>query len=1094
MSTNKFDNNYLPKRMNVILYTKTDKSIRIAYTPQMSIPTTSSKFVNFNPLIKINKNILSREYNINLNEKTALNENILDVFFNKQKFNDFLNLILEKTGKKELKIQDSCTEKVIDNNIKTTLDILFKPGNVLEINKKKYTIFNYSWLDGDWLIYSDDIKKGDEEQEQTYYHRRRYDNEENEHTITKKAFDTLNKVIPDCLKGTTIGNSLLITGDKKISEEQKKKDEIVTENKITNTSRIEKFFKDGGIYDLSENNDYLPYNLTYNIPSFLKDPISVSLFYVEYDFTKEITNYKKLGNTFSDLEEKKTKLAELEQTIFKNTGSIEEKEKIKTQLNERKDKITKNDSNLKKLKENKENLNKSLSNYKSRTLNLCGYSINSELEKILFNINSNTYDITSNIIKINEDINNCTRSYSSHMYQTKKSETINQFNKVINLIDEKIQVFEKKHKEYTSEMNLSDIELLKTTNTQTYINNKKTYLELCKKTLENILKKIDMENDYLLSLIIFYKQLYTYKKNQLNSTYRLTSDQKWLLTMINQIILFDLIIYNTIYNSPEYKQYVIDTKKSINDYIEKIKKLQSIRYNIKDAEINKSKDLPILSSYKYIIYYVNYVINMKFWQIFSNKTLELYNNFSTIVSNTIQNYYNLNETFSNAPEYESKLKNMKYTCFDLITMYSRMNMICFLRNYICEKYNTSFLKILKDNIQDKTSTFDTKNKYYLDISNILNYNYKSLFNNAFTNYVNSVKMLTPSITSDSIQKICNKLVTDEVNDDNFFFTQSLNNDEFEMIKNDFVDASLNELFTNIGIHNVKIIAYTDFKLKTAIENGINWYLCIAKKTNNNKYPVDLNDFDDIKNDIEMIKSISSYYKINICVIENNPKKALKTLKDVVTTLTTDNKISNSDLNDKIKEMNASSNPEDTIKLIIDALRILVTLITKTAQANEALNQAMYNSTPNLVLQKSNSYKQTLYIFKDSDKYYTIIKDDSVALFNNISTSFDNVITNIESPLTGGATQKEQIESIMNQSVLDNLLQKPDENKYNVSKNTLAYIVPIKLELYEGNNIPLNKKVSFNCEENYNNILDAWKVLFKIDEKQDEKQSKSKSKH
>ena len=60
------------------------------------------------------------------------------------------------------------------------------------------------------------------------------------------------------------------------------------------------------------------------------------------------------------------------------------------------------------------------------------------------------------------------------------------------------------------------------------------------------------------------------KKNQLNSTYRLTSDQKWLLTIINQIILFDLIIYNTIYNSPQYKQNVIDTKKSINEYIEKI--------------------------------------------------------------------------------------------------------------------------------------------------------------------------------------------------------------------------------------------------------------------------------------------------------------------------------------------------------------------------------------------------------------------------------------------------------------------------------------------------------------------------------------------
>ena len=628
MSTIKFDNNYLPKRMNIILYTKTNKSIRIAYTPQMSIPTTSSKFVNFNPLIKINKNILSREYKINLNEKKALNENIIDVFFNKQKFNDFLNLILDKTGKKELNIQDSCTEKVIDNNIKTTLDILFKPGNVLEINKKKYTIFNYSWLDGDWLIYSDDIKKGDEEQnQQTYYHRRHYDNEESEHTITKKAFDKLNKVIPDCLKGTTIGNSLLITGDKQISEEQKKTDEIVTENKITNTSRIDKFFENKDIYDLSENNDYLPYNLTYNIPSFLKDPISVSLFYVEYDFTKEITNYKKLGKTFSDLEEKKTKLAELEKTIFKNTGSIEQKEKITEQLNKRKDKITQNNNNLTKLKENKQKLNKSLTNYKSRTLNLCGYSINSELEQILFNINSGSFEISSNIIKIDNDINNCTRNYSSHMYKNNKSETINQFNKVITLIDEKIQVFDKKRIEYTSEMNLSEFEelLRKSTDIPNYINTKKTYLDLCKTTLENILKKIDMENDYILSFITFYKQLYTYKKNQLNSTYRLTSDQKWLLTMINQIILFDLIIYNTIYNSPEYKQIVIDTKKSINDYIEKIKKLQTIRYNIKDEEINKSKDLPILSSYKYIIYYVNYVINMNIWVIFSNKTLELYN-------------------------------------------------------------------------------------------------------------------------------------------------------------------------------------------------------------------------------------------------------------------------------------------------------------------------------------------------------------------------------------------------------------------------------------------------------------------------------------
>jgi hypothetical protein len=202
MSKSKFDNNYLPKRMNIILYTKIDKSSRMVYTPQMSNPGTSSRFVNFNPLIKINEKIFSHEYKINLKQKGSLNENIIDILLNKQKFNDLLNLILEKTGKKELSIQESCIKKVIDNNIKFTLDILFKPGNNLEINKKQYTIVNYSWLDGDWLIYSDDIKKDSEEQYQ-YFNHKRYIDESSEHMITKNAFNKLNKVIPDCLKGTT---------------------------------------------------------------------------------------------------------------------------------------------------------------------------------------------------------------------------------------------------------------------------------------------------------------------------------------------------------------------------------------------------------------------------------------------------------------------------------------------------------------------------------------------------------------------------------------------------------------------------------------------------------------------------------------------------------------------------------------------------------------------------------------------------------------------------------------------------------------------------------------------------------------------------
>jgi hypothetical protein len=80
---------------------------------------------------------------------------------------------------------------------------------------------------------------------------------------------------------------------------------------------------------------------------------------------------------------------------------------------------------------------------------------------------------------------------------------------------------------------------------------------------------------------------------------------------------------------------------------------------------------------------------------------------------------------------------------------------------------------------------------------------------------------------------------------------------------------------------------------------------------------------------------------------------------------------------------------------------------------------------------------------------------------------------------------------MNQSLLNNLLQNPnaESDKRKVLMNTLAYIVPIKLELYEGKDVPINQKVSLKCEENYNNILKAWKILFDIKEEKTQTQNK-----
>jgi len=442
-------------------------------------------------------------------------------------------------------------------------------------------------------------------------------------------------------------------------------------------------------------------------------------------------------------------------------------------------------------------------------------------------------------------------------------------------------------------------------------------------------------------------------------------------------------------------------------------------------------------------------------------------------------------------------------------------MICFLRNYICDEYNTSFDKILK-NITDQ---LNPRNKYYLDVSEILQHTYTSSLTNAYLNYINSVKMLTPSITSGSIEKICNKLIGQEIEYDNICSIQFIKEYEFNFIKDNFVDNNFTPLFTSINIQNIKIVAYTDFSLSTAIENGFNWYLNLQapKKHFDDEFPIELNG--------DGITSIENTYKINICIIENDRKKVLQSIKKAATILsektiklaediskqfnTTQFAVLVAQAHDgekKANEANKTTNETEMINLVLESFQIMINLLFDLINpANPLINQAnpLYNKIVNLSRKitiiynivynhrnlslffstYNNFYDKTLYIFNNGTNYYTILKDDQVALFNKTNRIFINILIPIESLQKGGTTQKEQIESIMNQSPLNNLLQNPksENDKTKISKNTLAYIVPIKLEIYEGKDVPLNKKVSLKCEENYNNISKAWKLLFKIPE-------------
>ena len=1010
MSSESFDNSYLPKRMNIIFYTKTNQFGRKIYTPQMSIPTTSSSYVNFNPLVKINKDTFFRENNIKPNDTTALNSKVIDIFLNKQKFDELLNKIVIDSNKKELTIQQSCNDKVIDNNIKVTLDVLFKPGNVLEIDKKPYTVNSYTWMDGDWLIYSNDLKKNqleDSEPKGFYGYRNRsmYENER-ERKFTAKAFKELTTEIPTCLKGDIKGKSLLEIGDGEIAKDQMKADIISNEKKM-DPATIQSFFSEEN-EKLTTKYLFLPFNLNYKVPSFLKDPISVSLFYLGYDFSKEIGNFPRLKKIFDELNTTQTELKKLIDDISSRTGNTKTNEveeeianKKRSEYNQEIEFYNKKIQELKKILENKNNIKK-CNDYEMSEIIV---RIDTLLANIQKRDNPDPTDfkpIEILIETINQRINKCKSSGISYNNTYKFKEIITSITNIIKTLEDKIQEYQKQIKSYERNNLISQYTSLKSADK--YIDKKKEYLTNCSKTLELIKQKIEKQNQYLLLFIQFYKLLYDFKKKELTDiASQLNPDQNFFLKMMNQIILFDLTIYNTIYNDGGYKKCIEQTKGLIEQCIERINKNNSIKNNIKDELNNQKNDLTILESYNTLIYYTNYVVDMEFWKIFSSKTTEIKSILSNTLSKTIYNFYKYNELLGKAPEYESKLNNMKYSCFELIIIYSRITMISFLRKYTFDKYNDEFYREIK--ISDK---IDDKNKYYLDLGLIKKYiKPESSIEQSYDEYLRSVQLLTPSISTTDIEELCYYSFNTITNDTPF--VNNITSIEYKNIIKYF-EHNRDELPDSFK-ESFKLIGYNGFKCSNAIQNGLNWYLCLQDKTFDNQV-IKLSE--DIR-----VDDIVEKYKINIMVISYDSKK---------------------------KELQIKT--------------------------------------------KRDKYEQTLFIYREEVtaeseiKYYTILtNDDKVALFDK--DKIPEYITKIiiePPPPTKGGSQQEDIEKLMNQSLLNNLLQKPSSSdKQKMLMNTLAYIVPIKLELYEGKDITVGKKVTMKCEENYSNIIKAWKTLFKINE-------------
>jgi len=119
----------------------------------MTIEGNNSKEVYFDPLIKLNYNI------VNTTPKGLPETEKYTQFFNKNQFNSLIQRTLSSGSQVKRNLVQAKKNGIVDNNIRITLNTLFKSGNPFYLNGKRFTVYNYEWETGDWEIHSTKSEK-----------------------------------------------------------------------------------------------------------------------------------------------------------------------------------------------------------------------------------------------------------------------------------------------------------------------------------------------------------------------------------------------------------------------------------------------------------------------------------------------------------------------------------------------------------------------------------------------------------------------------------------------------------------------------------------------------------------------------------------------------------------------------------------------------------------------------------------------------------------------------------------------------------------------------------------------------------------------
>ena len=138
----------IPNSLIIYIKTRTPNYYKINYEPSMTVPKSKSHTVFFEPLIKYYESPIK---NI---PSYAPKDSIYTQFFEANEFDTMINRILSNFmySQKKRTFVEAYNDGTINNNIKYTLENLFKNDQLFYINNNPYTIVGSTWNSNDWQI------------------------------------------------------------------------------------------------------------------------------------------------------------------------------------------------------------------------------------------------------------------------------------------------------------------------------------------------------------------------------------------------------------------------------------------------------------------------------------------------------------------------------------------------------------------------------------------------------------------------------------------------------------------------------------------------------------------------------------------------------------------------------------------------------------------------------------------------------------------------------------------------------------------------------------------------------------------------------